>query len=84
MKEFDKSIINDFRHGIALALLALFAIFFFWSNLERLEYGLYDLGSRLRVKPASSAVSIIAIDDRSIADFGPWPWPRSSARSSSP
>ncbi len=77
MKEFDKSIINDFRHGIALALLALFAIFFFWSNLERLEYGLYDLGSRLRVKPASSAVSIIAIDDRSIADFGPWPWPRS-------
>lgn len=77
MKQFDKSIITDFRHGIALALLALFAIFFFWSNLERLEYGLYDLGSRLRVKPASSAVSIIAIDDRSIADFGPWPWPRS-------
>ena len=77
MKQVGRPIINDFRHGIALSLLALFVVFFFWSNLERLEYGFYDLGSLLRMKPASGAVSIVAIDDRSIADFGPWPWPRS-------
>lgn len=77
MKPISKSIINDFRHGILLTLLALFAIYFFWPQLERIEYGLYDLGSRMRVKPASSPVSVIAIDERSIADFGPWPWPRS-------
>jgi len=77
MKPIQKSIINDFRHGILFALLAFFAIFFFSPQLERIEYGLYDLGSRLRVKPANSPVSVIAIDERSIADFGPWPWPRS-------
>ncbi len=77
MKPIQKSIINDFRHGIVLTLLALFAIYFFWPQLERIEYGFYDLGSRLRVKPAASPVSVIAIDERSIADFGPWPWPRS-------
>ncbi len=77
MKPIQKSIINDFRHGIFLTLLALFAIYFFWPQLERMEYGLYDLSSRLRVKPAASPVSVIAIDERSISNFGPWPWPRS-------
>src|SRR4030042_2481761 len=77
MKPIQKSIINDFRHCILLTLVALFAIFFFWPQLERLEYSLYDLGSRLRAKPSSSPVSVIAIDEKSLANFGPWPWPRS-------
>ena len=77
MKPVPKSIISDFRHGILLTLLALFIVIFFWSSLERFEYGLYDLGSRLRVKPTNAPVCIVTIDDRSIDALGPWPWPRS-------
>lgn len=77
MKRFHTSIIFDFRLGILLTLLALLAVFIFHAPLERLEYGLYDLSSRLRVKPSVTPVAVIAIDEKSLADFGPWPWPRS-------
>jgi len=77
MKPIDKSLISDFRCGVILAALALFAAFFFWSNLERLEYGLYDLGARLRMTSFRAPVCVVAIDERSLAEFGPWPWPRS-------
>jgi len=77
MKKLKKSMISDFRLGIALTLAALFVFFFFGTQLERLEYGLYDLSSRLRVKSSVAPVAVIAIDEKSIADFGPWPWPRS-------
>jgi serine/threonine-protein kinase len=77
MKRFHKSIIFDFRLGIILTLLALLAVFFFGAQLERLEYGLYDLNSRLRVKSSVAPVAVIAIDEKSLTDFGPWPWPRS-------
>src|SRR4030043_232123 len=77
MKRFHKSIIFGFRLGIFLTLLALMAVFFFGAYLERVEYGLYDLSSRLRVKSSAAPVAVIAIDEKSLADFGPWPWPRS-------
>lgn len=77
MKKFKKSMISDFRLGIALTLAALFVFFFFWGHLERLEYGLYDMSARLRAKHSFAPVSVIAIDEQSIANFGQWPWPRS-------
>ncbi len=77
MRKFKKSMISDFRLGIALTLAALLIFFFFWGHLERLEYGLYDISARLRVKPFVAPVSVIAIDEQSIANFGRWPWPRS-------
>ncbi|OGP87680.1 MAG: hypothetical protein A2031_08750 [Deltaproteobacteria bacterium RBG_19FT_COMBO_43_11] len=77
MKRFHKSIIFDFRLGILLTLLALLAVFFFGTHLERLEYGLYDLSSRFHVKSSAAPVAVIAIDEKSLANFGPWPWPRS-------
>jgi serine/threonine-protein kinase len=77
MKKFKKSMISDFRLGIALTLAALFIFFFFGGHLERLKYGLYDISARLRVKPFIAPVSVIAIDEQSIANFGRWPWPRS-------
>jgi len=77
MKKFKKSLISDIRLGIALTLAALFVFFFFGERLERLEYGLYDISARLRIKPFVAPVSVIAIDEQSIANFGRWPWPRS-------
>ncbi len=77
MKKFKKSMISDFRLGIALTLVALLALFFLEGHLERLEYGFYDICTRLREKPCAAPVSVIAIDEQSIANFGPWPWPRS-------
>jgi CHASE2 domain-containing sensor protein len=73
MKKFKKSMISDFRLGIALTLAALFIFFFFWGHLEKLEYGLYDISARLRVKPFVAPVSVIAIDEQSLANFGRWP-----------
>jgi len=77
MKKFKKSLISDIRLGIVLTLAVLFVFFFFGERLERLEYGLYDISARLRVKPFVAPVSVIAIDEQSIANFGRWPWPRS-------
>ncbi len=36
----------------------------------------YDLVLRLNPPPASQRVLIVAIDNRSLAEYGRWPWPR--------
>ncbi|HDQ03728.1 MAG TPA: CHASE2 domain-containing protein [Deltaproteobacteria bacterium] len=77
MRKIKESTFSDFRHGIILTLLGLLIALFFWPPLERIEYSLYDVGARLRVKSSVAPVAVIAIDEKSIANFGPWPWPRS-------
>jgi eukaryotic-like serine/threonine-protein kinase len=49
------------------------------SWLERLELHAYDIGVRLTHRTAGAAdqIVIVAIDDSSIRELGPWPWPRS-------
>ncbi|BAU46727.1 serine/threonine protein kinase [Sulfurifustis variabilis] len=46
--------------------------------LRRLELLVYDAGVRMtsRVPGASEDIVIVAIDDPSIEEIGPWPWPR--------
>ncbi|MGV8057673.1 MAG: CHASE2 domain-containing protein [Smithellaceae bacterium] len=76
MKKIKKSTISDFILGIVLTLLTLFAFFLSWGPLETLEHGIYDLSANLRVKASAAPVTIIAIDEQSIANLGRWPWPR--------
>ncbi|RJF90255.1 CHASE2 domain-containing protein [Sphingomonas cavernae] len=45
-------------------------------GLERLDNVAYDAMLRLSSQKASGDIVLVAIDDRSLADLGPWPWPR--------
>ena len=65
---------SDGFAGLLISLLFLFA-----SNsdlLQSLERKAYDLGVRASTREPGDKVAVIAIDDRSIANIGRWPWPR--------
>lgn len=43
---------------------------------ERADFLVYDSLIRLTANEASEEIVIVAIDDRSLAQIGRWPWPR--------
>jgi len=55
---------------VALALLA------FSGATARIDNLFYDAVTRLAVRPPSGDIVVVAIDNRSIAALGRWPWPR--------
>ena len=58
-------------------LIVLFFLFSAGSDLmESLERKAYDLGVLATMRTPSDKIAVIAIDDRSIANLGRWPWPR--------
>ncbi len=58
-------------------LIVLFFLFSAGSDLmQSLERKAYDLGVRATTRIPSDRIAVIAIDDRSIANLGRWPWPR--------
>lgn len=44
--------------------------------IQSLERKAYDLGVMASSRTPSDKIAVIAIDDRSIANLGRWPWPR--------
>ena len=46
------------------------------ANFQGIERAAYDWGVRATDRSPSDKISIIAIDDQSIANIGRWPWPR--------
>ena len=63
--------------------IGLVVVLFFWLSansdlLQSLERKAYDLGMLATTRIPSDKVVVIAIDDRSIANLGRWPWPRST------
>ncbi|MDE2310906.1 MAG: CHASE2 domain-containing protein, partial [Betaproteobacteria bacterium] len=64
----------DWFVGLLVALLLLFS-----ANsdlIQSLERKAYDIGVRASSRMPSDKVAVIAIDERSIANLGRWPWPR--------
>jgi len=64
----------DWFVGLLVALLFLFS-----ANsdlMQSLERKAYDLGVRASSRTPSDKIAVIAIDERSIANLGRWPWPR--------
>jgi serine phosphatase RsbU (regulator of sigma subunit) len=61
----------------ALVLLALVALLLVWGPDARLRGVWFDFCQRLapRVRVSGPAV-IVAVDERSLARYGQWPWPR--------
>jgi CHASE2 domain-containing sensor protein/tRNA A-37 threonylcarbamoyl transferase component Bud32 len=76
MKKMKESKYTDWVIGLVLMSLMLLVFYFEWKPMELLEYRFYDFGFNLRETPPASPVSIVTIDDASIAKIGRWPWPR--------
>ncbi len=67
---------RDWLVTVIIIVLLLVANYY-TSIFQRLDLLAYDLGSRFGVSTQTHAnVRIIAIDDHSIEQLGPWPWPR--------
>jgi CHASE2 domain-containing sensor protein len=65
---------KDWFVGLLVALLFLAGA---RSDLiQSLEHKAYDLGVLATSRIPSDKIAVIAIDDRSIANLGRWPWPR--------
>ncbi len=65
---------SDWFLGVLVTLLMLTAV---RANLlEGLERQAYDFGMQAANRVPSERIAVIAIDDRSIAQLGPWPWSR--------
>jgi adenylate cyclase len=69
--------------GVVLGLLVIVALFWFGAHysraLETAELKASDL--RLYARPGRKPLGVVviaAVDDRSIAELGRWPWPRST------
>ena len=65
---------------LGLLAVLIFIIFSFYgpSPLERMERSLLDNGMRFDFsdKGDSHDIVLIEIDDKSLKEIGPWPWPR--------
>jgi adenylate cyclase len=62
---------------LAVLLVAVFARIAFPDFLERLSLTSFDLYQRLAPRePADVPIRVVDIDDRSLAQIGQWPWPR--------
>jgi CHASE2 domain-containing sensor protein len=66
------------RHWLLLAAAAtvLVLALLFSGVTARLDNVLYDLVLRSAPKPSPADTIIVAIDERALAEVGPWPWPR--------
>lgn len=61
---------------LSLALLVFVALASSRGSLARLDHLVQDLGSRLLAQAAAQDIAVVAMDDRSIAAIGRWPWRR--------
>jgi CHASE2 domain-containing sensor protein/tRNA A-37 threonylcarbamoyl transferase component Bud32 len=68
----------DLLVGAFLALLFIFLSFQSFSIFESLGRVIYSVQMRLDAprNPGANVVAIVNIDDKSIKQLGPWPWPR--------
>lgn len=63
---------------VGLLIVLFFGLSANSGLIQSLERKAYDLGLLATSRNASDKVAIIAIDDRSIANLGRWPWPRAT------
>jgi eukaryotic-like serine/threonine-protein kinase len=75
----DKKIKINLVIGVILSLAFILFSFSGTPFLEKLELGIYDLGSGLayddNLNPGR--IVLVEIDDKSLDELGSWPWPRS-------
>ena len=70
-----------FSNSIVITLLALLLLAGSYLELQPLyapEAFTFDRLTALRATPPSDSVVLVAVDEASIRQIGPWPWPRST------
>ena len=68
----------DPRRRMLVWALAI-GLFEGWSDIGApLDSGLWSVRNSFVTRPASGQIVIVAVDDKSIAEVGQWPWPRAS------
>jgi CHASE2 domain-containing sensor protein/tRNA A-37 threonylcarbamoyl transferase component Bud32 len=70
-------IIPNWLLCLVLSLAILFGMLWGYYPLRYLDLKFYDALSRYRQTDNPSPVVIVGIDEQSIRELGPWPWPRS-------
>ncbi|WP_207792192.1 CHASE2 domain-containing protein [Polymorphobacter multimanifer] len=67
------------REWLLVLTLMSFAVLAFDNSraLTRLDQAIYDATLQIISVPSSQDVLIVGIDDASLAELGPWPWPAS-------
>ena len=66
---------SDWFTGLAITILVLL-VHSCSPVIQQLERSAYDAGVRGSSRVPADNISIIAIDDKSVSDYGQWPWPR--------
>ena len=63
---------------VAVAIFFIFLSFYSLGPLEALEKVIYDIQMRLDLagNQGDNKIAIINIDEKSLRQIGPWPWPR--------
>lgn len=60
-------------YGLAITLIA--GLLALNGALQPLEWWAYDLGMRFSAeRKASDRLVVVALDDRAVEEYGPWPW----------
>ena len=74
----DKTKKLDMAVGIFITLAFVVLSNMGFDFFEKMERQLYNIGTRFTISDHVSAdkITLIDIDDKSLADLGPWPWPR--------
>ena len=74
----DKSRKLDVAIGIFITLAFVLLSNTGFGFFEKMERQLYEIGARFAGADYSSAdkITLIDIDDKSLTELGPWPWPR--------
>jgi len=62
--------------AVSLMATALAVLLLGSGASARLDNLIYDAALRLAPRPADTRIIIVAIDDRSLAELGAWPWSR--------
>lgn len=65
---------KDWFSGLIITIV--FILFADSATIQGIERWAYDVGVRSTEREPAANISIIAIDDQSIANLGRWPWPR--------
>jgi serine/threonine-protein kinase len=63
--------------GLGLIVIGLFLIGSYTLSAQRIEDRAFGLITKLIASPShDSSVALLAIDEQSLEQLGPWPWPR--------
>ncbi len=72
-----KILFSNWLVSTFLTFIFIAGILFEFYPLQFLEHKTFDLLSGMRRRSEASPIVIVAIDEKSIQDIGPWPWRRS-------